>query len=341
MKEKFDFSCGYVGSLSFWGLYSFLKGLERPYIRVKCVDDEKDDLYRFSNVIYKERREENLPAQLGDYGYASYDHIYRESITMDLEKMVDGKLVKRSHEISINSACYSRYTMEELMEKYGITIPSEEDLKLVTFDNLIPVSNVCKTPEHLNQRDRYELRSLECYVSDFKDYVEEKDIQYILDKDNGVPRFTMIFDAPKCPGRAVFVSVRISEEVAEVRASYSDEGIEALRNSAHKDEVLRLLNFINDKAFLIQTNMGWKHKRAALLYTPSFFVSGEGITAATMINYCLWDEFGATESYITQNCPKLLDQLAPYVFGVIEGKISAKEAEEKIGKEILSGSLEC
>ena len=327
-----------------WQLFLYLGGLEKPYIRAKCEGDDTDFLYRVNDVNLNIGKTESSPYDLGDIGTIMVKDRKIEKVILELERRSFDKLIKRSFEIFVNAAMNPKRTMEEILERNEVKIPSEEELKKVTFDRGIPVSYIEKTPVHLDNGRRYEWRSLKYNVWEFQNYLDHKGISYIYDKDGGVSRYTMELEEPSCPCGSVTVSVKIRKDRAEIMARYSDECAATLKNSAHKEDLLWLLSFINEKVFLKQTDMGREKRDPQMFYTPRFYVSGgdrPNVEAATVISYWHWDKNLATERYIMGYCPKILGLLAPYIFGVLEGKTSLKEAKEKIERELLSGSLEC
>ena len=327
-----------------WQLFLYLGELEQPYIRAKCKDDDVEFLYRINSVNLNIGKTESSPYDLGDIGTIMVKDQKIEKVVLELERITFNKYVKRTLEISVNAAKNPNRTMEKILETNEVTIPSDTELKKVTFDRGIPVSYVEKNPVHLDMKRFYAWGSLRYNVLEFKEYLDDREIPYVYDMDEGVSRYTMELDAPDCPGGSVSVSVRIRKDYAEIRAGYSEKGAEMLGRSTHKEELLRLLNLINEKVFLKQENMGWEKRAPQMFYTPRFYLScGENpnVEAATVINYWLWDKKGASESYITKHCPKLLALLAPYVFGIAEGKMGLKEAAEKIEKEIVSVRTEC
>ena len=326
-----------------WQLFLYLGGLEKPYIRAKCEGDDTDFLYRVNDVNLNIGKTEKHELDLGDIGTIMVPDQKIEKVILELERKCFDKLIKRSFEIYVNAAMNPKRTMEEILERNEVTIPSEAELKKVTFDRGIPVSYVEKTPVHLDDGRRYAWRSLKYNVWEFQNYLDQKGISYVYDKDGGVSRYTMELEEPSCPGGSVTVSVKIRKDSAEIRARYSDVCSGTLKN-ANKEDLLWLLSFINEKVFLKQSGMSKDARDPQMFYTPRFYVSGgetPNVEAATMISYWHWEKNLVTENYVTGYCPKLLGLLAPYVFGVIEGKMSLKEAEERIEKEILSGSLEC
>ena len=63
---------------------------------------------------------------------------------------------------------------------------------------------------------------------------------------------------------------------------------------------------------------------------PRFYITEDesfDISATTIMNYEIMERFLYQGSdYITSYCPEFLDILAPYIFGILNGELSAGEA---------------
>ena len=168
-------------------------------------------------------------------------------------------------------------------------------------------------------------------------YLEQKSIENIFDMDNGTPRITMAFESDNGPGGVIESCIWFYKNYAEVRTYYSDIGSRICSSSNYCDELFRLLNFINSRVFLTQTDMSSGIYEARNIYMPRIYVTEDGnnITATTMINYELWDRVYQTSAYITGYCPDLMNMIAPFIFRVLNGQMTVDEAIEDIKKDIF------
>ena len=61
------------------------------------------------------------------------------------------------------------------------------------------------------------------------------------------------------------------------------------------------------------------------------------ISITTMLNYRFWRTAELeTNDYITAHQPELLDKLAPFIFGVLKGELTAEDAISGIEHDILN-----
>lgn len=176
-------------------------------------------------------------------------------------------------------------------------------------------------------------------IKNFTGYLKWHNILYETGIDNGCPRFTIVFNAENAPGYCVESCIWFyGHDVAEARCYYTAMGAEICKNSEHKDKLLRLLNFINARAFLCCGD-GYGSYDPHMLYNPRIYVTEDGcfdITITTMINYDFWETAPVeTSDYLTAYCPELLDRLAPPVFRVLLGKYTVEEAIIYIQENLL------
>lgn len=176
-------------------------------------------------------------------------------------------------------------------------------------------------------------------IKNFTDYLKRHNIPHKSDINNGCQRFTFVFRAENAPDYCVESCIWFYDgDIAEARCYYTAMGAEICKNSEHKDELLRLLNFINARVFL-SCGDSYGLYEPHMLYNPRMYVTEDScfdITLTTIMNYDFWEVAPVeTADYLTAYCPELLDRLARPVFGVLLGQFTADEAIIYIKEKIL------
>lgn len=179
-------------------------------------------------------------------------------------------------------------------------------------------------------------------IKKFTDYLKQHNISHVTDIDNGCQRYTMTYSAENAPDYCVESCIWFYDhDVAEARCYYTAMGAAFCKSSEHKDELFRLLNFINARVFL-NCDDGYGLYEPHMLYNPRMYVTEDGcfdITITTIINYDFWEVAPVeTADYLTVYCPELLDRLAPPVFGVLLGQFTVDEAIIYIQEKILENT---
>lgn len=175
-------------------------------------------------------------------------------------------------------------------------------------------------------------------IRSFGLYLKRNHIRCQKSIDLGVPQITMVFDAENTPGGFVESCIWWYDDVAEVRTYYNESGMEICKESNYRNELMRLLNYINSQVFL---NCGENHGlyKSAMLYTPRIYMTEDGfydIAITTIVKYDFMEVAQLeTADYITIYCPEYLELLSPPIFSVLLGEISVKEAMEFIENNIL------
>lgn len=199
----------------------------------------------------------------------------------------------------------------------------------------------CSGDEHSNQTlpkskvSKEARQAIDCFTA----YLKKLNIPYEVNESGEDVCYNFIFKEENVPGGYLEGCVWFFQKDAEVRVYYNELGAAWCRDSSHKDELLRLLNFINARVFLSCRDFSNGSDNANLLHTPRIYLTEDDefdITITTIINYRFWEASqDETNDYITAYCPELLDKLALFIFGVLAGKMDAEEAIYWIKKEIL------
>lgn len=175
-------------------------------------------------------------------------------------------------------------------------------------------------------------------IKNFESYMKNHHIPYRRKLDDGFPLYLMQYAAENAPDRYVEACVWFYPGGVEARCYYNSMGAKICRNSSHRSELLRLLNFINARVFLGCVDPYGLYE-PGMLYTPRIYLTeddGFDITITTMIPYDFWELAPVeTMDYLTMFGPELLDELAPSIFGVLFGKLKADDAVSYIREKIL------
>lgn len=177
-----------------------------------------------------------------------------------------------------------------------------------------------------------------------KQYLKEHFIKFREDIENGVSRYTILFEGYEaCPDRVLEASIRFYPDVMECRVYYDCNAAGWCRESRHRDELMRLLNYCNARIWPCTYDcMGGVLYGMNCFYTPRFYVTEDGsfdITMTTMIPLELYELAPLeTEDYITATCPELLNELSIPIFFVLLGKFSAEQAIAMIKKSVVGES---
>lgn len=176
-------------------------------------------------------------------------------------------------------------------------------------------------------------------IKKLTDYFKVHNIDYETSVDNGCMQFVMSYDAENAPGRYIESCIWFYEDAAEARVYYNAMGAEICGKSEHITGLLRLLNFINARVFLSCSDGYGKLYEPHMLYTPRIYLTEDGlhdISITTMINYDFWEVAPVeTADYLTAYCPELINRLAPAIFGVLLGQLTAEDGIVYIKEQIL------
>ena len=176
-------------------------------------------------------------------------------------------------------------------------------------------------------------------IKSFIKYMKEHNIQVIMGEDDGCTRYTMQYRADKAPDGCVESCIWWFADCAEVRVYFDATGSEICKNSEYRDELLKLLNFINARVFL-SCGDAYGLYEPHMLYTPRIYLTVDGcydLTITTIIAYDFWEVAPIeTLDYMSIYCPELLDKLTYPIFGVLGGILTAEEAIAYINDNIMT-----
>ena len=177
-----------------------------------------------------------------------------------------------------------------------------------------------------------------------KEYLSAHFIKYREDIDSGVSRYTILFEGyDSCPDRVLEACIWFYSDAMECRVYYDCNASNWCRESEHRDELMRLLNYCNARVWpCTDDGMNGALYHPNYLYTPRFYITEDGAFDITMTSMIPLDFYEMaqleTEDYFTVACPELLNKLSVPIFFVLLGKINAEQAIWMIKTEILSES---
>ncbi len=261
-----------------------------------------------------------------------------ETLMLRVRRIENGKSLEGKQRITVDTLCGDDHrTAQELMRENGIRIPSEDDLRKTEYDDGVPVTYVpAIVPLNYRQRTMKSIRE------DFGRYLRQNQIPVVETEDPEKPKYTFSFRMPDVPGGFVEACIWFYEDAAEVGAYYSEAGAKICKGSDHTDGLLRVLNYINARVFLCQSDGGRGIYAPKMLYTPRMYMTEDGcgdITITTIISYDIWKRnVYKTGDYITAYCPELLGKLSAPVFSVLLGIRSPQEAIAYINTSLLQAT---
>lgn len=169
--------------------------------------------------------------------------------------------------------------------------------------------------------------------------MKKHNIRYFSSMDNKYTQFTMEYTANNAPGGYVESCIWFYDnDNAEARCYYNATGANICKNSNYRNDLLRLLNFINARVFL-SCGDPYGLYEPNILYNPRIYLTeddGFDITITTIINYDFWKKAPIeTLDYLTIYCPELLNSLALPIFSILLGVITVDDAITYIKEKIL------
>ena len=322
-----------------------LEGLEKRYLWTDMLENpEKDEklMYLESVTLGEDGVVYEAPDCMGIEFPCSKD----EWIRLVLKDYENGKVKRYFVKIKVNSLWKNEVSPDELLKRYNLRIPGEDDLNGVTFE---PEKSYKDEPEIMLPVNDYPVPiqkdiskkgdKARAVARDLKRYLGYFNIPYREGIDMGIPRITFVFMCDNAPGGFVEGCIWFFYKAAEVRVYYNSIGADICKKSECRNELLRLLNFINARVFMECSDGGNRMYDSTILHTPRIYLTEDGgydITVTTMINYDFWKTARyETHDYITAYCPELLDRLAPYIYGVLEKRLSVADAVTGIKKDLL------
>lgn len=177
-----------------------------------------------------------------------------------------------------------------------------------------------------------------------KEYLKEHFIKYREDIDNGVSRYSILFEGYDfCPDKVLEACIWFYSDFMECRVYYDCNASKWCKESEHRDELMRLLNYCNANVWIsTEDGMDGALYRTNYLYTPRFYITEDGAFDITMTSIIPLDLYEMapleTEDYFTAACPELLNRLSAPIFYVLLGRINAEQGILMIKKEIFGDS---
>lgn len=177
-------------------------------------------------------------------------------------------------------------------------------------------------------------------IGKFEQYLKSHNLGYSKSVDNGAALVTMAFPAPECPGKWLEACAWFFRDGMEARVYYSQSGANFCRESEHRDELFRVLNFINARVFLAAADgFGGKLYAPHMLYTPRIYMTEDDcfdITLTTMIPYDFYELAPLeTADYVTMFCVSLLKDLSMPIFFLLLGEWTVEQSIAHIKREVL------
>lgn len=319
-----------------WELYKTLEGLKNRYLWVDLLEKAEAD----EKLTYLEKvtlGEDGMIYEAPDSMGIELPYSKDEWVQLVLKDVENGKSKRIICKIKVNALRNVQVSPEELLKRNHLRIAEVDDLKGVTFEReksyddepgaMIPVND---HPVPIQRTYAKKGGRVGAMARDFKDYLKSFQIPYKEDVDMGVRRFSFVFMCENAPGGFVEGCIWFFDKAAEVRTYYNSIGADVCRRSEYRAELYRLLNFINARVYMACSDGGNGTFDSAMLYTPRMYLTeddGFDVSITTIINYDFWRLASyETHTYVTAYCPELLDRFAPYVYGVLEGKLSAEDA---------------
>lgn len=195
-----------------------------------------------------------------------------------------------------------------------------------------------------NIRQFYREETYQLYMkakAAFCKYLKEHNIKYHECLFDGDPCVAMLFNGyENCPDKVLESCVYFWKDCIEARVYYTETGAKWCRNSKHTNEIYRLMNFVNAKVWpQLEDRIEGTLYTSSHLSTIRYYITEDGhsdITSTTVIptDYFIEAqlEFG---DMITAMMPDIMNQLSPYIFMILLGKIEVEEAISGIRTNIL------
>ena len=337
-----------ITSNEIWELYKLLESLDEHYLFYdKCDASESRE-----ELFYLER------TSIGDEGmiYDAPDNMglqlpysKNEWVGLKLKNIANGRKQNVAVKIEVNTLLKKSLSVEELLEKNHIRIPKADELKTAEYEEIhygsgrdltverIPITHF---PVELTENYAKRKRDSERVAYWLERYLRDFSIPYKKDIDLGAVRVKFVFMCENAPGGFTEGCIRLFDKAAEARVYYNQMGAEICNKSKCRQDLLRLLNYINARVFMELSDGGDRWYDPQILYTPRMYLTedeGYDISITTMINYRFWRMAEMeTDDYIMAYQPELLDKLAPFIFGILKGELTVNDAINGIKCEVLN-----
>ena len=172
-------------------------------------------------------------------------------------------------------------------------------------------------------------------------YFKPHNLADIKKIDNQAVLLVLEYPANNAPDHRVESAIWLWKDGMEARVYYTALGATICKGSERKEELYRLLNFINARLLLRAADaFGNRLYKPHMLYTPRFYMTEDDafdITMTTIIDYDFYELAPLeTADYISIFCPELLNALSMPIFWVLLGNTSAKESIDYIKRTLLN-----
>ncbi len=339
-----------ITSDEIWELYKRFECLDQKYVFYDRCDapHDKEELFY---VVMTEIGDDGIVYEAPDNMGLQLPYSKNEWVELSLENITNGRKQKETVRIRVNTLSKKRLSVDELLRINHIRIPADEDLKDCEYEAVsygtstnaimekIPVVHI---PVPVNTYYTKGVTEAETAAYNMERYLKYCSIPYKIDKDRGAPRISFFFMCENAPGGFTEGKIWFFNKAAEARVYYNRMGADICKRSDHREELFRLLNFINARVFMELSDGGDRWYDPQILYTPRMHLTEDGecdISITTMINYRFLHEARfETQDYITTYQPELLDKLAPFIFGTLRGDMTADAAISGIKSDLLNGA---
>lgn len=173
-------------------------------------------------------------------------------------------------------------------------------------------------------------------------YVKSHFVEFEVDFDQDVPRYTMLFHGyDSAPDRMIESCIWFHKEDMEVRTYYTRVAADWCKEHSNNiPALMRLFNYINAVVWLASADgAGGAWYQPHHLYTPRLYMTEDDcfdITLTTVIPYDFYEVAPLeTEDYMMAYCPELLADLSPAIFGLLLKTVDFEAAKRYIQKNVL------
>ena len=303
-------------------IFQLLDGLDKPYIILTDNwRNNQGELYRIQTI--EPYRGE---IEYGEFpeGYIPYRQ--DEGIELLLTHMIKGSVEEKRINLFVNTFNSYQYSVDEIMNRAGIRLPSQEELNGGQYVSGIPIRREEKVGYFYNL-----FRGRKGTMMDsIKEVLDRKQIPYsIIDKGN-LPSFRVILSAPLAPREYVKAFIDFWDSDIMIRFCYNEAATEQYKNSAHKSDLLRFLNYVNQD--LIESHGEENYFEVMRLrYAPRVYLdefNSDQITFSIRVQYNS-QEYRLAKEYLNDKCVELMNGLSPYIFGILSGEVDVDEAIKK------------
>lgn len=179
-------------------------------------------------------------------------------------------------------------------------------------------------------------------------YLKQHFFKYVKDIEDGTERISIVFNGYDCcPDSIIESCIYFNSDSMECRTYYSQSCAKWCAESSYRQDLYRLLNFINARVFPTTPDdgIGGMLYKPSYLYSPRMHITEDGcfdVTLTTIIPYDFFDVAPLeTLDYLTVSCPELLNKLSLPIFSILLGKWYIISAISYIKTVVLMEDLLC